>query len=167
MPHLSDSDTQRWAQWREAAAQPSVDAELRRVFERLDAEIARRSPTCWLSGRCCRFESYGHKLYVTGLEIAWVIGQLDAAQRAALRDADLPALDGCSFQSDKLCGVHGVRPLGCRIYYCDPDAQDWQSAVYEGYLDDLRHLHEQRGIAYGYMEWRTGLNEAREAMRLS
>lgn len=161
MRPLSDSEASEWAAWRDAAAESSVDAELRRLFDRLADEIEAKSPTCWISGKCCHFDSYGHKLYVTGLEIAWLVGQLDTAQRESLDGAELPVLDGCPFQVTKMCGVHSLRPLGCRVYYCDPAAQDWQSAVYEGYLDDLRLLHDQRGLPYRYMEWRVGLAEAR------
>lgn len=153
-----------WTAWATAAGDPALDAELRRLYDRLAGEIAAKSPTCWLSGKCCHFDSYGHRLYVTGLEIAWLVGQLDPAQRKSLDAADLPALDGCPFQVSKMCGVHALRPLGCRVYYCDPTAQDWQSTVYEGYLDDLRLLHDQRGLPYRYMEWRVGLAEAREVI---
>ena len=97
---------------------------------------------------------------MTGLEIAWLVDQLEPSHRDALARADLPGLDGCPFQQDKLCGVHTIRPLGCRTYYCDPAAQDWQNPAYETYLDDLRTLHDKHGLDYRYIEWRWGLADA-------
>lgn len=141
-----------WQAWFDAAAQPRVDAALRDLYQRIDDDIAARSPTCWLSGKCCHFESYGHQLWVTALEIAWLLRQVSAP-------ADVPR-DGCPFQRDRLCGIHAIRPLGCRIFFCDPSAQDWQGTVYEAHLDALNALHEELAIAYRYMEWRAGLAEA-------
>jgi len=154
-----------WRNWITAANHPSIDAALRHGYADLEAELAALKPTCWLSGRCCKFESYGHKLYVTGLEIAWLVGQLDERGRDRLRDAD-PTTDGCPFQIEKLCSVHALRPLGCRIFFCDANAQHWQNEVYETFLDRLRRLHEAFGLEYRYMEWREGLAEAREAVSI-
>lgn len=161
--HL-DSEEQPWRRWDEAAGEPAIDSSLRAVYEQLDAEIAERGPTCWISGRCCQFDAYGHRLYVTGLEIAWFLRQLDAMSVQRLHSAALPEADGCPFQVKGLCGVHPVRPLGCRIFFCDPNAQDWQNPVYERYLTELRQLHEAHGLPYRYMEWRNGLAEARAAL---
>jgi Fe-S-cluster containining protein len=163
MPHHTDE--QAWAVWRAAAADPRIDALLGALYRDLDADIAARRPTCWLSGKCCKFESYGHRLYVTGLEIAWLLGQLDEAGRGRLAQALLPELDGCPFQVNGLCSVHALRPIGCRIYFCDPAAQGWQSDVYEAFLMRLRRLHEEHGLDYRYMEWRQGLADARRELQ--
>ena len=158
--------THPWSQWLDAAGQPPVADALRRLFADLDADVQSRKPTCWLSGRCCKFDSYGHRLYVTGLEIAWLISQLDDRARSRLRGAELPGGDGCPFQVEKLCSVHALRPLGCRIYFCDANAQQWQNEVYEVFLDRLRRLHEEYGLEYRYIEWRQALSEARESLAL-
>ncbi len=154
-----------WSCWFHAARRETVGSALRAAYDELDKDVAARKPTCWLSGKCCHFETYGHQLWVTALEIAWLVEQLDDTQRDALFVAELPQLDGCPFQNDKLCGVHALRPLGCRVYFCDPAAQDWQNDVYEHHLERLRVLHEGQGIAYRYVEWRAGLAEARRWIR--
>ena len=43
---------------------------VRSIYARLQTEIDRRKPICVASGKCCNFESYGHRLYVTTLELA-------------------------------------------------------------------------------------------------
>ncbi|MBI1372013.1 MAG: hypothetical protein GC159_04540 [Phycisphaera sp.] len=153
-----------WRAWRDQARDAEIDAALRTLFDELDAAVTERGPTCWISGRCCQFDSFEHRLYVTGLEIAWLVSQLDDAQRATLDVAPLPDVDGCPFQHDKLCGVRTIRPLGCRVFFCDPSAQSWQNPLYESFLDRLRALHEAHRIEYRYMEWRSGLDAARRAL---
>jgi len=152
-----------WLELFAAAGRDDVDAALRDLYAAIDGDIAARNPTCWLSGKCCNFDTYEHRLYVTALEAAWVIRQLDDAQRDALRARDPTALDGCVFQRNGLCGVHAIRPLGCRVFFCDPSAT-WQNEVYETHLRRLRDLHEQFGVPYAYMEWRAALSEARHAV---
>ena len=54
---------------------PAIDAgevrgALGRLYDDFDAEVAARRPVCALSGRCCRFEEYGHTLFVTAIEFA-------------------------------------------------------------------------------------------------
>lgn len=158
-------DRGSWRAWAVAAADPGVDAELRAIYDALGREIDRRSPTCWLSGNCCKFDSYGHRLYVTGLEIAWMLQRLDSPGRERLRDAQLPQADGCAFQVEKLCSIRDLRPLGCRLFYCDPTAEPWMNEVYEQFLSQLRALHERYHLPYSYMEWRQGLAEARDAIK--
>ena len=68
--HLDEEDLAAWSAWREAAALPEVRGAIRSLYEELDAAVAARGPTCWVSGECCKFDAYGHRLYVTGLEIA-------------------------------------------------------------------------------------------------
>lgn len=162
---MHDADeTELWQHWHAAAGEPVIDAALRRMFVQLDEFIAAQNPTCWISGKCCRFDSYGHRLYVTGLEIAWLVRQIDDGQRARLDAGELPGMDGCPFQVNGLCGVHAIRPLGCRTFFCDPAAQHWQSEVYEAFLADLRYLHEAHGLPYRYLEWRGGLAAVRQAV---
>lgn len=66
---------------------------------------------------------------------------------------------GCVFQKANLCGAHTIKPLGCRIYFCDRSAQDWQQDVHEMLITDLRRLHERHGIEYRYGEWRSMLRQ--------
>lgn len=136
------------------------------VHGRLQAEIDRRRPMCSASGRCCRFEAYGHRLFVTTIELAVFADRLSAAGSSAdASDADTQLWDGsgCPYQIDGLCGVHGVRPFGCRVYFCDPSSTDWQQDLYERTHNELKALHERAQVAYYYVEWR----EALQAMGLT
>jgi hypothetical protein len=138
--------------WLEAAARDDVAAELEGVYDYIAAAVESRGPACWASGRCCHFEQAGHLLYVTGLETAYALLKAgrDAAQRA---EPGGP----CPFQEENLCGAHPARPLGCRVYFCDRSAQDWQRDLSERALITVRSLHERHGVEYRYGEWRAML----------
>src|SRR5690606_7786325 len=124
----------------EASKRPEVLAAVEAVYADLADAIARRKPVCEMSGRCCRFEEYGHRLYVSTLELAAFYA---GAARAGAWDGT-----GCPFQQGKLCGVHTIRPFGCRMYFCDPTAQAWQQGMYEQFHARLKRLHEELGVPY-------------------
>lgn len=143
-------------QWLRVARDPEVRAELEAVYADIAAQIEARGPACWASGRCCNFESAGHLLYVTGLETAYtVVGLAEKKKEEGAQAGGL--CRGCVFQAGNLCTVHGIKPLGCRVYFCDQSAQEWQHELSEHGLKQVRAIHERRGIEYRYGEWRAML----------
>jgi Fe-S-cluster containining protein len=162
-----------WRQWAAAAVDPSIDGVIQALYADIDRQVQARGPVCFASGRCCNFDAYGHRLYVTGLEIAWVGIQSfkfqvsgsktlqglhgdEVESGGAVRLAEKPP-EGCPFQIGKLCGVHAVRPLGCRVFFCQEGTRQWQQDLYEQFLASLRQLHGKWDIEYRYLEWRAGL----------
>jgi hypothetical protein len=130
------------------------------IYTQLAADIAQRRPMCVASGRCCHFERHGHRLYVTTMELAAFVHELNQwpPDRALTEQAVASwSGEGCPFQLQRLCGVHGLRPFGCRIYFCDPTSSLWQQERYEHYHAQLRAAHHDLGVAYYYTEWRRGL----------
>jgi len=161
-----------------AARRPEVVAGLEAVFAHAAAAIEARGPACWASGRCCNFESAGHRLYTTGLEAAYTVVRLDARRSAAhsamAHQSTLPSpfgwpggaltlpqigeardRGGCPFQQSNLCGVHEIKPVACRVYFCDRSAQTWQHDLSEHLHEQVRLLQASHGIEYLYAEWRT------------
>lgn len=134
-----------------AAARSEVRAAVDALYADVAAEIDRRRPLCVISGRCCRFEEYGHRLYVTTLELA--------AFRSRYLGEAVTAWDGtgCPFQVNKLCGVHAIRPFGCRMFFCDATSTEWQNDAYERFHAELKSLHDRLGVPYFYLEWRGAL----------
>jgi len=157
---------------------PAVDVGLRDLYAELDAAIAAKGPTCWSSGKCCKFDEFGHRLYVTGLEIAWFMRQVGEAKAEAGNDVtesrirlpqfaelSMPRPGGaCAYQIDGLCSTHTVRPLGCRIFFCQQGTEAWQQDLYEAFLKRLQNLHDQHGLEYRYMDWIAGLSQAAQAI---
>ena len=146
--------------WTEAIDNDAIRNVLNAVYEYAAESITQRGPVCNQSGRCCRFEQYGHRLYVTGLEVAYTVSRLTSEHPELTSTSLQAAIDagGCPFQIDNLCAVHPLRPLGCRVYFCDPVAQGWQEGLSEKLLGQIRSLHQTHEIPYRYGEWRAMLD---------
>ena len=65
--------------------------------------------------------------------------------------------DACPHAVEGRCQVRSHRPLGCRIFYCDPAAQPWQAPLTEELLTRLRAMHEELEVPYLYTDWMTTL----------
>ncbi|MBA4040190.1 MAG: hypothetical protein C0468_07745, partial [Planctomyces sp.] len=156
--------------WLRAAARAEVAQGIDAVYQMVADQVEARGPACWASGRCCDFGRSGHALYVTGLEAAlaalrWVPGRgaggvaggsaAGPGPMVALGSAvELAAQRGrCAFQEGNLCGARAVRPLGCRVYFCDRGAQGWQRDLSERAMAMIRGVHDRHGVAYRYGEW--------------
>lgn len=144
-----------------AAASPdsTAAAALDAIFADTARAIAERAPACWASGRCCNFDAFGHRLYVTGLETAYTLLRLPA--RNAISSSDVASArhrGGCPFQLANLCAIHTIKPLACRLFFCDRSAQTWQQDLHELMLKRLRALHDHHAVEYRYGEWRDMLD---------
>jgi Fe-S-cluster containining protein len=148
--------------------QSGVGDRLRGLLDEIDRQVDQSGFTCQQSGRCCRFESFGHKLFMTGLEVAWfrsLVGTSPAKKSAG--SLSLPVIDaneeGCPYQVDGACSVHRDRPFACRVFFCQAGSDDWQGDRYEAFQLEMKRLHEELGLPYRYMEWRRGLAGAEAA----
>ncbi|HSV16100.1 MAG TPA: hypothetical protein VLI90_17700 [Tepidisphaeraceae bacterium] len=137
-----------------AARRPEIRPLVRDLYARLRSRIDERRPICVASGRCCRFDEYGHRLYVTTIELAAFVSELQATTPPPIIT---PQPGGCLFQIGKLCGVHAIRPFGCRVFFCDPTAEAWQTEQYEQFHAELKRLHDELAVPYFYVEWRQAL----------
>lgn len=158
--------------WRELATHPAIEAFFVDARRRLADVVRAERPICLASGACCHFERFGHRMYLSGLEAAFVVHRIESA-RAARRANPLRILDvdaarargDCPYLArgplGDRCGEHEERPLGCRIYFCDrgPDGRgaDWQSALYEEIHREIIALHGRLDAPYRYLEWREAL----------
>lgn len=141
---------------RRAARREDVRRAMGAFYAELDAAIAAHQPVCRRRGACCRFDEYGHNLFVTTLEAAYFVAFATpppsrTPARASARSAPRP---GCPCQTEGRCGVRDVRPMGCRVFFCDPQSQHWQGPLTEDSLRVLRALHERLAVPYRYVEWR-------------
>lgn len=128
-----------------AAERGDVHAAMRDFYAEVDRRVSALQATCWNRGACCRFGAYGHRLFVTTLETAYYLSRGEP-------ERDL-AGDACPQAFDGLCHVRSHRPMGCRIFFCDPAAQAGQGPLTEALLAQLRGLHESLGVTYFYADW--------------
>jgi Fe-S-cluster containining protein len=152
---------------RAASARPEVGAATQALYADVQSAIDARRPVCAVSGRCCRFEEYGHRLYVTTLELAAFVAAREGeapAEPPLGRSVALPVVEsvtwdgtGCPFQQARLCTVHAIRPFGCRMFFCDATSTEWQNDAYERFHARIKQLHADLGVPYYYIEWRAAL----------
>lgn len=130
-----------------------LHAELLNLYREVDAEVAHENPRCDASGRCCRFEEYGHTLFLSNLEADLLLAQAPAFEPPVTRAF-------CPFQKENLCTAREPRPLGCRIYFCDPAYQERSHEITEKYLRRLKEMSETCGREWRYAPLHVFLNEA-------
>ena len=122
------------------------------LYEEVDSAVAAAGPVCVASGRCCRFKEYGHVLFVSNLEAEVLLADAPPYEQPA-------SPDFCPFQKDNLCTARDPRPLGCRIFFCDPNYQETGNRLTEEYLHRLKELAKRNGIEWRYAPLHEFLNE--------
>lgn len=123
------------------------------LYRDLDGEVRAAGPVCVASGRCCRFKEYGHTLFVSNLEADFLLAHAPPYRQPV-------SADFCPFQKDNLCTAREPRPLGCRVYYCDPHYQETGNRLTEQYLRRLKELADEYGVEWRYAPLHTFLNSS-------
>ena len=123
------------------------------IYADVDAAVAAAGPNCDASGRCCRFKEWGHVLYLSALEAEVLLASAPPYEKPV-------SPDFCPFQKENLCTAREPRPLGCRIYFCDPAYQETSNAIMEDALRRLKHLTAEVGQDWRYAPLHEFLNEA-------
>lgn len=169
-----------------ATPRPEVRYAIHYLYQSLQSQIDQRKPICQSSGRCCHFEEFGHRLFITTAEMATFLHNLTfnppandikslsittkslrlrlaPSQRDGPDDSEThrvaTGLNGCPYQIEGLCSVHPIRPFGCRIFFCDATSTQWQHEQYEIFHAELKQIHKHLAVPYFYMEWRAALAE--------
>ncbi|MFW6146287.1 MAG: hypothetical protein ACOC7R_03030, partial [Planctomycetota bacterium] len=129
---------------RAARAATEALAALRELYDDVDAALATMNQSCRACGRCCDFDAYGHRLYVTTLELALLTADPPPAPAAATAGSS----GRCPYQRDAVCTARARRALGCRVFSCDPATDAAEHALYARIHDRLRRLHAAHSIPY-------------------
>lgn len=142
---------------RAAMRQARLRAAVEAIYAEVEREIAAIKPRCEMSGRCCRFEEYGHRLFVTTAELAAFAA---SAKEDPVVISMLESEDGggCRFQEGRMCKAHAIRPMGCRMFFCDEAHEEELQTLFERMHARLKALHDELRIPYIYVEWRVGVS---------
>lgn len=135
---------------------------LQAVYSEIDTAVARLAPVCAISGRCCRFAEYGHTLFVSAPEFALLLADSPAPSR--------PLDDGltCPWQDrNGRCSARQARPMGCRVYFCDPNFADAGPEIAEQGVSRLKRLVDEQALPWDYAPLHHHLRQARDAGRFS
>lgn len=134
-----------------------MDTSLRRrvleLYVEVDRQVAAAGPVCVASGRCCRFKEYGHTLFLSQIEAEVLL------EGAPPYDPATVTADFCPFQVENLCTAREPRPLGCRIYYCDPAYQERMVEITEEAVRQVKQLAEEHATGWRYAPLHVFLRE--------
>ena len=130
-----------------------VRAKLLRVYAAVDEAVGSAGPRCDASGNCCRFTEYGHSLFLSHLEAELMLASAPPYMKPVSRD-------GCPFQIGGLCTAREMRPLGCRIYFCDPRYADRMVEITEKSLAMLKRIADTHDTGWRYAPLHVFLNDA-------
>jgi hypothetical protein len=122
------------------------------IYKWLDEQTSAdkiRAGVCNVCGKCCDFESFGHRLYITTPEVLYFIDKTGGGH---------PGLSGkqvtagrCPRQIEGKCTVYPHRFAGCRIFCCRGD-KDFQSYLTEAAIKKFKALCEEFQIPYLYVD---------------
>ena len=114
-----------------------------KLYDSADEEIRSHRPVCVASGKCCRFIEYGHTLFLSHLEAEVLLHDAPPYEKPTDRGF-------CPFQVNNLCTAREQRPLGCRVYFCDPNYAGKGELITEKYLAELKALSEELNVGWNY-----------------
>ena len=134
-----------------------VRGQVLELYREVDEAVAAAGPVCVASGRCCRFKEYGHVLFLSNLEADVLLAEAPPSEPPATPDF-------CPFQKENLCTARRPRPLGCRIYYCDPSYQETSQRLSEDFLRRLKHMAQEHDLEWRYAPLHTFLGESAVAL---
>ena len=126
---------------------------VREIYRQIDRRIEAVGASCENCGLCCDFTRFGHRLYVTTLEILYLLHGLPHQSASSGGLQTKPIISGrCLYQQDQGCLMRPNRPASCRIFYCRDLDNDFQNELTEQVLQKLRRLHEQFRAVYYYAD---------------
>lgn len=120
-------------------------AKLQQIYGDVKQATVEAGLKCLGGGACCRFDLSGHRLYLSVLELSLLTTQPppNPAQARRMR---------CPYQVGPACAAYPRRPLGCRTFFCRPEAQPLLQSLYERSHRRIRQLHQTYAIPYAYVE---------------
>lgn len=126
------------------------------IYSWLDSQISANSDlagTCDACGRCCDFNGFDHRLFVTTPELIYLSANLGAENIKPMPTSR------CPYNINNECTIHEYRFAGCRIFCCKAD-KDFQSQLSESVLKKLKETCEEFQIPYRYTDLAAALNSS-------
>ncbi|MCX5636215.1 MAG: YkgJ family cysteine cluster protein [Planctomycetota bacterium] len=126
------------------------------IYNWLDSQICENSTIaghCDACGKCCDFNKFDHRLFVTTPELLYLA--------AKVGDENVKTMTSnlCPYQTNSKCTIYKFRFAGCRIFCCKGDA-DFQSRLSEMALKKFKSICEQFQIPYRYIDLPSALVSA-------
>lgn len=130
----------------------TLQDDMRALYDDVDRQIAAHQPNCRNRGQCCNFQAYGHRLYVSTVELSHFVSNHADSWRGSNATAGQ-----CPYQVDGKCTARESRPLGCRIFFCESETAAWPNEIYEAALERSQQIATSHSVEYRYVEWLSAL----------
>ncbi len=119
------------------------------VYDWLDEQNTAQAP-CDRCGKCCDFETFDHRLFVTSPELIYFTAGT----------GPLKPMPGrlCPYNIDDNCTVHRHRFAGCRIFSCKANGRS-QSRLSEEVIEKFRSICSEFNVPYRYTDLAAALND--------
>ncbi|HBG28703.1 MAG: hypothetical protein A2Y10_12175 [Planctomycetes bacterium GWF2_41_51] len=124
--------------------------QVKQIYDWLDAEIKSLNADCCVCGKCCDFDSFGHKLFITSPELYYFYENLKPLKK-------MPA-GVCPYMENGKCTARDFRFTGCRIFFCKADDEKIND-LSEQAIRKFKGLCNEYNFPYSYMELSKALNE--------
>jgi hypothetical protein len=129
---------------------------VRQIYHRLDEQIKLLDADCSACGKCCDFDSFGHKLYVTSPELLYFSENLKPLRK-------MPK-SRCPYQEQNRCTAREFRFAGCRIFFCKGNSER-QNALCEETIKKFKTLCDEHNFPYQYMELSAAMNNINQILK--
>lgn len=119
--------------------------EVKSLYDWLDAENEKacNQDTCNQCGQCCEYETFGHEIYITSLEVLYLKEHLPPGELKS-------AMAGrCPYQANNICTIRELRFGPCRIFFCKGDNEQ-QNLLAEKFLSQIKQLCRKYDYPYRY-----------------
>lgn len=145
------------------------------IYNWLDLQIRRCSDLagqCDACGKCCDFDGFDHRLFVTTPELMYLAANIGAENIKSMptgrgstprpgstslttgRSRRASLTTGCPYNAGGRCTIYEYRFAGCRIYCCKGNA-DFQSRLSESVLAKFKSICTEFQIPYRYTDLAT------------
>lgn len=121
---------------------------LESLYKNLGQDLKQLPQPCTTCGNCCNFQKAEHRLYVTSLEMAYLL------EHAPNFNPHLLEKDICPYQLNHLCSVRNHRMLGCRTFFSKHKAEDRIrfETIHEKYLAKIRIIYKEEQLKWEYKD---------------
>ena len=116
------------------------------IYSQLDEQIkehVKPVDKCEKCGRCCDFDGFGHRLFVTTPELIYLTAKCEVIKPMRM--------GRCPWQEDNKCTIYNFRFASCRIFFCKGD-REFQSRLTEKTLEKLKLICVKFDVDYSYID---------------
>jgi len=119
---------------------------LNKLYQDFEQDFDTLPKPCTQCGSCCHFDTFGHKLYVSSLEFAYV------SEHKLI--PKIVNSGHCPYLKGQHCEARNFRMLGCRTFFRlhQPEDSERAQALYETYLKKLKDLYLDHNIQWEYKD---------------